>query len=109
MLQHPTHLLILFSCQVVWAAHRQLLELLDALAALQMTLQQGPAVTGAFRGNAFTFYLHPLRGLWQAAMDQAAVVAAATATHLRSPSCAHAAEVKKEVGDRAHGVQSKRL
>jgi len=95
--------------QVVWAAHRQLLELLDALAALQMTLQQGPAVTGAFRGNAFTFYLHPLRGLWQAAMDQAAVLAAATATHLRSPSCAHAAEVKKEVGDRAHGVQSKRL
>jgi hypothetical protein len=85
--------------QVVWAAHRQLLELLDALAALQMTLQQGPVIAGSFNGNAYMFYLQPLHELWQASLDQAKQLAAATAQHLRQPTSASATAVKQEVSD----------
>lgn len=83
--------------QVVLAAHRQLLELLDALAALQMALQQGPIIEGSFSGNAYVFYLRPLHTLWQASLDQAKRLAAATAQHLCRPTTASATAVKQEV------------
>jgi hypothetical protein len=80
-----------------------MLELLDALAAMQLTLMShGPGILRShFQGSLFTVYLRPLGPLWWGLVERAEQLAGAVGELLRAQGGRRkgvaAEEVRKQV------------
>ena len=76
-----------------------MLELLDALAAMQLTLlSHGPGIMGRhFQGSLFTVYLRPLGPMWWGLVDRAEQLARAVGELLKAKGEGRRREAADEV------------